>query len=72
MEVVGRWLYPDEDYHRLHPRRESWMYFRSRGLITNDQLILGLGIRPKVRPSDNDDLEGAAEDLTDARGDQLL
>jgi hypothetical protein len=48
------------------------MYFRSWGLITDDQLILGLGIRPEVCPGDNVDLEGAAEDVTDARGDQLL
>jgi hypothetical protein len=49
------------------------MYFRSRGVITDDQLILGLGIQPKERPSDDADFEGtAAEDLPDARGDQFL
>jgi hypothetical protein len=49
------------------------MYFRSQGLITDDQLILGLGIRPEVRSADNVDMEGgAAEDIRDAAGNQLL
>jgi hypothetical protein len=49
------------------------MYFRSRGVITGDQLILGLGIQPQERPGDNANFEGAAtEDLADARGDQFL
>jgi hypothetical protein len=43
------------------------MYFRSRGVITDDQLILGLGILPEECPGDNVDSEGAgAEDLADA------
>jgi hypothetical protein len=42
------------------------MYFGSRGVIMDDQLILGFGIQPEV-PSDNANLEGAAEDLPDAR-----
>jgi hypothetical protein len=39
------------------------MYFRSQGVITDDQLILGLGIQPEV-PGDNTNLEGATEDAT--------
>jgi hypothetical protein len=73
MELVGRWPYSDEEeYCQLHLQEESWMYFRSRGVITDDQLILGLGIQPEVHLGDNSDLEGSAEDLPDARGDQLL
>jgi hypothetical protein len=50
------------------------MYFRSRGVITDDQLILGLGIQLEERSGDDADFEGAAaEDLPDAlRGDQFL
>jgi hypothetical protein len=48
------------------------MYFRSRGVITYDQLILGLGIQSEVRPCDNADLKSVAEDLPDSRRDQLL
>jgi hypothetical protein len=74
MELVGRWPYPEEEeYRRLHPRRESWMYFKCRGVITDDQLILGLGIQPEELPGNDADFEGAAaEDLPDARGDQFL
>jgi hypothetical protein len=73
MELVDRWPYlEEEEYCRLHPRQESWMYFRSRAVIADDQLILGLGIQPEEHPSDDVDLEGvAAKDLLDARrGDQ--
>jgi hypothetical protein len=48
------------------------MYLRSRGVITDDQLILGLGIQPEECSGDNADFEGATEDLSDAREDQLL
>jgi hypothetical protein len=48
------------------------MYFRSRGVITDDQLLLGLGIQLEECPGDNVDFEGATEDLLDAHGDQLL
>jgi hypothetical protein len=51
------------------------MYFKSRGVITDDQLILGLGIQLKERPSNDANSEGAgAEDLPDAqrRRDQFL
>jgi hypothetical protein len=73
MELVGRWPYSDEEeYRRLHLQRESWMYFRSRGVITDDRLILGLGIQPEECPGDNVDMEGATEDLPNSRGDQLL
>jgi hypothetical protein len=50
------------------------MYFKSWGVITDDQLILGLGIQPEERPGDDLDFKGAAaKDLPDAqRGDQLL
>jgi hypothetical protein len=69
MELVGRWPYPrEEDYCRFHPRRESKMYFRSWGVIMDDQLILGLGIQPEERLGDDADSEGVeAEDLPDAR-----
>jgi hypothetical protein len=69
MELVGRWPYPEEeDYRRFYPRRESWMYFRSRGVIMDDQLILGLGIQPEERPGDDADSKGVgAKDLPDAR-----
>jgi hypothetical protein len=48
------------------------MYFGSREAITNNQLILGLGIEPEVGLSDNVNLEGATKDLPNARGDQLF
>jgi hypothetical protein len=75
MELVGRWPYPEEEeYRRLHPRRESWMYFKSWGVITDDQLILGLGIQPKECPGNDVNSKGAkAEDLPDGRRrDQFL
>jgi hypothetical protein len=44
------------------------MYFRSRGVITDDQIILGLGIQPEKRPGDDAHSEGVrVEDLPDAR-----
>jgi hypothetical protein len=49
------------------------MYFKSRGVITDDQLILGLGIQLEERPDNNADFEGAAaEDLPNAHRDQFL
>jgi hypothetical protein len=33
------------------------MYFRSRGVITDEQLILGLGIQLEERPGDDADSE---------------
>jgi hypothetical protein len=67
MELVGRWPYPDQEkYRRLHARRESWLYLRSWGVITDNQLILGLGIQPEVL-SNNANLEGVAEDVLDAQ-----
>jgi hypothetical protein len=42
------------------------MYFRSRGLITDDQLILGLGIQLEVL-GNNENLEGEVEDIVDAQ-----
>jgi hypothetical protein len=41
------------------------MYFRSLGVITDDQLILGLGIQPKVS-GNNANLE-ASEGVPDGR-----
>lgn len=57
MGVSGHWLYLDEeDYHRIHSWCETWIYFKSLSLILNNQLILGLGIQPKLLGT-NIDLE---------------
>jgi hypothetical protein len=58
MEVVGHWPYSDEEYRQLHPRRELWMYFKSVGVITDDQLILGLRIQSEV-PDNNVNFGGS-------------
>jgi hypothetical protein len=44
------------------------MYFKSRGVITDDRLILRLGIQSVQVLGDNANLEGVAEDLPDTRG----
>jgi hypothetical protein len=58
MRVVGCRPYPTEDYRRVHSRCDVLIYHRSLDLITDVQLILGLGIQPQL-PSNRADLEAS-------------